>query len=59
MDDDLEQKKAKLEKPNLDVMSIEELHDYVAEMEAEIERVRTMIKAKTTHRGAADAFFKN
>ena len=59
MDDDLDPKKAKLEKPNLDVMSIEELHDYVAEMEAEIERVRAMIEAKTTHRGAADAFFKN
>ena len=59
MDDDLDPKKAKLEKPNLDVMSIEELHDYVAEMVAEIERVRTMIEAKTSHRGAADAFFNN
>ena len=43
----------------LDAMSIAALHDYIAEMEAEIERVRAAIDAKQAWRGTADSFFKD
>ena len=52
MDDELEfgkpQKKGEVlsEKPNLDTMSVEELRDYIVELEAEIERVQNMIASK-------------
>lgn len=56
--DDLEPRKQKPAPKNLDEMSIEALHDYIAEMEAEIERVRGAIKAKQAARAGAEAFFK-
>ncbi len=43
---------------DLEIMSIEGLEDYVAEMEAEIVRARAMIEAKSTHLGNADLLFK-
>ena len=58
MDDELDIGKKKTAKRDLEVMSIEELEDYIGEMEAEIERVRAAIGAKTSHRGAADGIFK-
>ncbi|MDP6705813.1 MAG: DUF1192 domain-containing protein [Alphaproteobacteria bacterium] len=58
MDDDIESGGVKPDKPDLQVMSIEELEDYIAELEAEIERVRAAIDAKSSHRGAADSVFK-
>jgi len=61
MDDELDiggVKPDKLDKPDLQVMSIEELENYIAELEAEIERVRAAIGSKTSHRGAADSVFK-
>ena len=57
MDDELDIGKKKTEKPDLEVMAIEELGDYIGELEAEIERVRAAIGAKTSHRGAADGLF--
>ena len=59
-DDDLQPKK-KTEKVYrvLDDLSVEELEEYIAEMRAEITRVEAEIKAKTKHRSAADALFKN
>ena len=45
-------------KPDLQLMSVEQLQDYIAEMEAEIARVRAAIADKQTARGAADAGFK-
>jgi uncharacterized small protein (DUF1192 family) len=43
---------------DLEPMSIEALHDYIAELEAEIERVRDDIAKKEKHRSGAEAFFK-
>ncbi len=48
----------KVEIKNLDVMSIEALGEYIAELEAEIVRVREAIKAKESARDGAQAFFK-
>jgi uncharacterized small protein (DUF1192 family) len=56
--EDLEPKKRKIEPKNLDVMGVTELDDYIAELEAEIARVRAAIAKKTTHRSAAESFFK-
>jgi uncharacterized small protein (DUF1192 family) len=56
--DDLEPLKKKPKPRDLDVMSIEELNGYIAEMEAEIARVRDKIKAKTVHSAAAAALFR-
>ncbi|MCC7272806.1 MAG: DUF1192 domain-containing protein [Alphaproteobacteria bacterium] len=42
----------------LDPMSIAELEGYIAELEAEILRVRAAIAAKQSQRGAAEAFFR-
>jgi len=56
--DDLDPKKAPAGKPDLYVMSIEQLNEYIAEMEIEIARVRAEIARKQTARGAADSVFK-
>ena len=48
----------RLEKLTLDMMGIEELQDYIAELKAEIARVEADIARKQGHRSAADAFFK-
>ena len=57
-DDDLP--RALRPKPTeLDVMGIEELNEYIAELEAEIERVRSAIVKKEQQRIAASAVFKS
>ena len=57
-DDDLP--RALRPKPrDLDVMGIEELNEYIAELEAEIERVRSTIVKKEQQRIAASAVFKS
>ena len=56
-DDDLPQRApAKLK--DLSRLSVEELRDYIARLEAEIERARAEITAKQGVRGAAEAMFK-
>jgi len=57
--DDLEPPARKTEQKDLEVMSIEALHDYIAEMEAEISRVRAAIKGKHGARDGAESFFKS
>lgn len=42
---------------DLDGMSIEELEDYIAELEAEIARVRADIDRKTRHRAGVEGLF--
>ncbi len=42
----------------LDPMSVGELQDYIAELEAEIARVRAAIDAKQAHRAGLDGLFK-
>jgi uncharacterized small protein (DUF1192 family) len=44
---------------DLDMMSIEALGDYIAELESEIARVRSKIDSKKSARGAAESFFKS
>ena len=56
--DDLEPLRKKPRLQELDSMSIEELNDYIANMEAEIKRVREKIAAKQKHGSAAAALFK-
>ena len=57
-DDDLP--RALRPKPtDLDVMGIEELNEYIAELEAEIERVRSAIVKKEQQRIAASTVFKS
>jgi uncharacterized small protein (DUF1192 family) len=44
--------------PVLDMLGIDELNEYVALLQAEIERVRAKIAAKGAAKAAAAAFFK-
>jgi uncharacterized small protein (DUF1192 family) len=57
--EDLEPRTKKPAPKNLEVMSIEPLHDYVAELEAEIARVRAMIAAKEKARAGAETLFRS
>lgn len=42
----------------LDLLGVAELQDYIEELRAEIARVEGEIDRKTSHRSAADAFFR-
>ncbi len=56
--DDLEPRKEKPKRKDLESMSIEALNDYVGELEAEIERAKLMIAGKEKARSSADTVFK-
>ena len=56
--DDLEPRDKKPEPKNLDVMSIEALDEYIAELETEIARIRQAIAAKKEARAGANSVFK-
>ena len=43
---------------DLDPLSVEELHERVAMLEAEIARSKTRIERAVNHRASADALFK-
>ncbi len=59
MDEDLPlRKRMRLEKLVLDTLGIDELRDYIGELQEEIARVEADIIRKNSHRSAADAFFK-
>jgi uncharacterized small protein (DUF1192 family) len=59
LDDDLPvQKRRRLEPLVLDSLGVEELRDYIGELRDEIGRVEADIVRKSSHRTAADAFFK-
>jgi uncharacterized small protein (DUF1192 family) len=47
-----------LARQDLDPLSVEELHERVAALEAEIERSRVKINRAINHRASADALFK-
>jgi len=58
-DEDAPQRtRRRLEMLALDSLGIEELHAYIDELKAEIARVEADITRKSSHRSAADAFFK-
>ena len=44
---------------NLETMSVDDLNDYIKDLEAEIERVKTDMESKQASTQAADAFFKS
>ena len=56
--DDLKPQQQKPALKNLEEMSIEALAEYIAELEAEIARVREAIKGKKGAQSDADQFFK-
>ena len=56
--DDLEPQKQAKPKKDLEVMSIEALHEYIEELQADIERARGAISQKQAARQGAEAFFK-
>jgi len=56
--DDLEPVKKKAAPKNLDEISIEALGEYIAELEAEISRVREAIAEKEGAQTIAETFFK-
>lgn len=49
---------AQLAKQDLDPLSVEELHERIALLEAEIARSRSKIEHAVNHRASADALFK-
>jgi len=56
--DDLDPRQKKPNSKNLDAMNIEDLKEYLAVLQAEIERVEAKIKAKQSHASAAASIFK-
>ncbi|MFN0042073.1 MAG: DUF1192 family protein [Alphaproteobacteria bacterium] len=56
--EDLEPRTKRIEKRNLDVLAVREIEGYIAELEEEIARARAAIKGKSSHKNAAEAFFK-
>lgn len=59
MDEDLEPRTKRPTPKDLEVMSIEALHEYIAELHAEIERAREAIAAKEAAHGAAEGVFRS
>jgi uncharacterized small protein (DUF1192 family) len=58
--DDLEPRKPATPAPkDLDTMGVEELEDYIAELQAEIDRVQAKLATKKDYKAGADAFFKS
>jgi len=57
-EEDLVPRKQKPALKPLDMLGVAELEAYIAELEAEIRRVRAAIAAKQSHRGDADRFFR-
>ncbi|MCC6718695.1 MAG: DUF1192 domain-containing protein [Acetobacteraceae bacterium] len=49
---------ARLVRPPLDLWAVAELEAYIGELRAEIARAEGEIAKKSSHRAAADAFFK-
>jgi uncharacterized small protein (DUF1192 family) len=57
-DDDNEPQKKKAPLKKLDNFSVDELYEYIAEMQAEIVRAEAEIKKKKAASDAASSFFK-
>ena len=56
--DDLEPRKQQPKPKDLEVMGVDELEAYLAELEGEATRVREKIAAKKAYLSGADALFK-
>jgi len=57
--DDLEPRKQKPKPKELDSMGVDELEEYLAELQAEAQRVQDKIEAKKSYLSGADSLFKN
>ena len=57
--DELEPQKTAVKPGDLGTLSIEELENYIKNLEAEIARARAKIADKERHRAAASGFFKS
>ena len=57
-DEEARPRQKRIASVDLDPMSIGEMDDYIAALEAEIARVRANIASKQKHRSGADALFK-
>lgn len=57
--EDLEPRKHKPKPKDLDSLGIDELEEYLANLEAEAERVRQKIAAKKSYLSGAGALFKS
>ena len=57
--EELEPQKKKAAPRDLDAMGVEQLENYLAEIEAEVERVRAKITEKKDYLTGAQAFFKS
>jgi uncharacterized small protein (DUF1192 family) len=57
-EEDRPKKPARLEKPLLDPLSVDDLTDYITELRGEIARAEAAIMRKKSARGHADGFFK-
>lgn len=55
--DEFEPRNAKPKLRDLGPMSVGELHDYIAELDAEIARAEAAIAKKEAHRSGIDALF--
>jgi uncharacterized small protein (DUF1192 family) len=55
---ELEPREKKPDIKNLEVLSVEALEEYIDELQAEIERVRTEIEQKKSARDAAESVFR-
>ena len=57
--DELEPRKQQPKPKDLEVMGVDELEAYMAELEAEVARVREKIAAKKAYLSGADSLFKS
>jgi uncharacterized small protein (DUF1192 family) len=57
-EDELEPRRKRAQLRDLTLLGIEELEGYIAELEAEIARVRLEVSAKLGQRRGAEALFK-
>jgi len=56
---DLEPRKAKPKPKDLELLGVEELEEYLAELEAESARVRDKIAAKKAYKSGVEDLFKS
>ncbi len=56
--DELEPRKPAAKPKDLDALSIRELEEHIAELEAEIARARAKIRAKQAHQAGAAGLFR-
>ena len=57
--EDLEPRKPTTKPKDLDAMGVEELQDYLASLQTEVERVKAKIESKQSYLSGAQGFFKS